>query len=682
MAELAGVMVGHYFLLECLGHEGMVETYRARPTTRGGYDVVLRLFSPQFPDPTAFHEHFTAEVEKVWRCHHEHVEPLLEFGTGAELLYCATQWTEAETLEHYLERHQGQALPISFVVQLMTQLCAALHYAHEQGIVHGNIQPSSILVQDDEHVLLTHFAMKRAYQEDEPAVAQIEEGNAAYVAPEQAMGMLCPASDIYALGVLLYRLLGGQLPYVGESAGEIAMKHANEPIPPLLALSSDLPETVEMVVRVALAKSPAARFPGAAELAKALVAGAVPGSPPVVAGTSQPRVVVQPRRTKFTWTRALSLLTLTGLLFGLAGTLFFVTSLPQSISGLVGFPFPKGDHQGFRPVSTPVTVAATAPPPNEAPTSTPMIGGPTATSVAGSGAPGTGTPSPTQTPIVNGTFPVNPTSTVPPIATPAPANCVSGTLTMDGSPNLQPLLQQINTNYQALCPGLTIALNTNGSRAALGETQQGQIDMADTDLTAGPTYNLTDHPAVALLYAVIANSDVQVSDLSSMAIRSIYTGQITNWAQVGGPDEPITVILHPSNTTIAAIFRSFVLGGVPERVKGIKIKKEVPATFVHAVEQTPGAISYVPLMLTQNTNVQVLSIDTIFPSVQAVAQNSYPFWSVEHFYTQGDGSAQVQAYMQFFASTQEEGTLSQYDAVPMPRLPQEVLTSHLPGPEI
>src|SRR5229473_2786393 len=98
MAELAGVMVGNYFLLECLGREGMVETYRARPTTRGGFDVELRIFRPSFPDPTAFHEHFASEVEKVWRCHHTHIQPLLEFGAGDGLLYTATLFSEGETL--------------------------------------------------------------------------------------------------------------------------------------------------------------------------------------------------------------------------------------------------------------------------------------------------------------------------------------------------------------------------------------------------------------------------------------------------------------------------------------------------------------------------------------------------------------------------------------------------------
>src|SRR5579863_7596858 len=216
MTELAGVLVGNYFLLECLACEGITGTYRARPTTRGGYDVILRLFRPQFPDSTCFREHFAAEVEKVWRCHHEHIQPLLEFGAGEELLYSATLLIEAETLEQVLCQQQGQMIAVERVVQLVSQLCDGVQYAHEQGVVHGNIQPSSVVIRHENDVLLTNFGLRRAYQEGEPLVSQIDEGNSAYIAPEQALGMVMPASDIYALGVLLYRLLSGVLPYNGE----------------------------------------------------------------------------------------------------------------------------------------------------------------------------------------------------------------------------------------------------------------------------------------------------------------------------------------------------------------------------------------------------------------------------------------------------------------------------------
>src|SRR5438093_7930239 len=284
MAELAGVTVGNYFLLECLGREGMVERYRARPTTRGGYDVVLRLFRPPFPDPTAFQEHFASEVEKVWHCHHEHIQPLLEFGSGEDLLFDVTEFPKDKTLEEVLECGEDEEFFTSIpqIVGSITQLCAALHNAHKQHIVHGNIQPSSLLIQRDQTILLTNFSMKRIYQEGDPLVAQIEEGNAAYIAPEQVVGMLTPASDIYAAGVLLYRLLTGHLPYDGESAGEIALKHANEAIPSISQLRPDLSKAVELVVRVALAKSPEARFPRADALARALLAAFALDTPLVV----------------------------------------------------------------------------------------------------------------------------------------------------------------------------------------------------------------------------------------------------------------------------------------------------------------------------------------------------------------------------------------------------------------
>ena len=208
MAELTGVTVGNYFLLECLGREGMIESYRARPTTRGGFDVVLRLFRPPFPDSTAFQEHFTSEVEKVWHCHHEHIQPLLEFGSGEDLLFDVTEFSKEKTLEQVLKNVENEEFfnSIPQIVRLITQLCAALHYAHEQHIVHGNIQPSSILIQSNKDILLTNFRMKHIYQEGDPLVAQIEEGNSAYIAPEQVVGMLTPASDIYAIGVLLYQM--------------------------------------------------------------------------------------------------------------------------------------------------------------------------------------------------------------------------------------------------------------------------------------------------------------------------------------------------------------------------------------------------------------------------------------------------------------------------------------------
>jgi serine/threonine protein kinase len=668
MTELVGVMVGQYFLLEYLGREGIVETYRARPTTQGGYDVVLRLFRPQFPDPSEFHKHFAAEAEKVWRCHHEHIQPLLEFGMGDELLYSATLSMQVETLEQFLERPREGFLPINLVLRLVTQLCAALQHAHEQGIVHGNIQPSSILMQDEEHVLLTNFSMRRAYQPGDAPVAHIGEGNPAYTAPEQSLGMPRPASDIYALGVLLYRLLGGCLPYDGENPGEIALKHTEEPIPSLCTLRPEVPEALEMVVRVALAKSPDARFPSVAALAHALLSAVVPGASPIVTVLPRRRIVLNPRYSSFTWTRASSVIALFVLLFGLASTLLFVFT-PLQHSGVSNWLFNNGDRSLIPGVVTTPAASVTSTSPPEAVTPTPGDSGPITGPARARTTP---TPGQSQTPVPD------PTANIKPA--PSPGVCSSASLSIDGSPNLQPMLRQVDSDYLLQCPGLAITLGAHGSSIALKSLRRHLIDIADTDLTARQRRGLADHLVGALLYAVIVSPDVQVADLSSAALRGIYHGQITNWAQLGGPDEPIRIVLRSPCSAITAIFRAFVLGDVAASMRGIKPPVDLSNDVVPTVARVPGAISYVSLLEAQNANVHVLSIDGTAPGLQGLSQGTYQFWSIEHLYTLGEGTSQAQDYIQFLTSTQEMAVMLRYDVVPLNILQQNTIASHLPGP--
>lgn len=309
MAELAGVMVGNYFLLERLTREGIVDIYRARPTMRGGFDVLLRLFRPIFPDSSNFREYFAAEVEKVWRCHHPHILPLLEFGSGDDLLYCVTQLPEDRSLARLLEAQAAQPLPLAFVLQVMTQLCAAVHYSHQHDIVHGNIQPSSVFLNEaathyahgymategDTKILLSNFSMRKAYQANDPFVALSGEGNALYNAPEQSLGIVRPASDLYSLGALLFHMLVGMPPYMGDFADDIAMQHMNEPIPSLRALRPDISEAIELVVRVAMAKSPEARFPDALSLANALLMAMSPEPRETVFAEPQRRMPIKAR---------------------------------------------------------------------------------------------------------------------------------------------------------------------------------------------------------------------------------------------------------------------------------------------------------------------------------------------------------------------------------------------------
>jgi ABC-type phosphate transport system substrate-binding protein len=688
MAELAGIMVGNYFLLECLGREGMVETYLARPTNHGGFDVHLRLLHPNFPDPIAFQEHFPTEVRKVWRCQHEHIQPLVEFGEGDGLIYTATRADSPPTLAQLLERQGQAALPLPLIAQVLTQLCSALQYAHERDIVHGNIQPSSVLLAPNGQAILTNFALKQQYHEGDPMVAQVEEGNAAYIAPEQVVGMLAPASDIYALGVLLYRLFGGVLPYEGASAGEIALLHANQPIPSLHALCPDLPEEVELVVRVALAKSSSARFATPSALATAFLQALAMDSAPVSADVPSRRIMVKARRTDLTWARVLSLLALTLICTGLVSTIYlFSFSAAHQLPGIAfhqaGFPgdfpltLPPFGPGGF-PTLTPTAVqpvASPQPTPGAHPTPIQAQVSPTSELTPAL----TPTVNIQQTPIVFPSFAPS-TPTVPPVAT--PQNCVPGSLKVNGSFYLAPVLQQVSNDYQTFCPGLHLTLANQGEMSGLNALMHGQTDLAATDQSVTGTQQLTDDPAVALLYAVVVSPDIQLSGLSSAQLQAIYQGQITNWSQVGGPDEAIKVLLHPSTDPLKALFRAFVLNGQAEHVQGIRLNKETPLETVQQVSQTIGAITYVPLAVTQSASVHVLAIDNVQPTLQNLFQGSYAFWSVEHLYAKGAATAQAQAYLQFLQSASEASRMAQDDAVLCALLSPDILATHLPGPQI
>lgn len=206
--------------------------------------------------------------------------------------------------------------------------------------------------------------------------------------------------------------------------------------------------------------------------------------------------------------------------------------------------------------------------------------------------------------------------------------------------------------------------------------------MAASDVTARPVWNFVDHPIVALLYAMIVSPDVQVSDLSSTALQDIYQGNITNWSQLGGPNERITLVLRPAGDPANTIFRAFLLNDQAIHGRVMRLRGNSSDVVIQAVNQTPGTVGFVPLMAASEANARVLSIDGVAPGDDALMQGSYAFWSVEHLYTQGNGTAQALAYIQFLNTTQEAGELKRLGAVPVSMLQQSVFASHLPGPEM
>jgi phosphate transport system substrate-binding protein len=259
---------------------------------------------------------------------------------------------------------------------------------------------------------------------------------------------------------------------------------------------------------------------------------------------------------------------------------------------------------------------------------------------------------------------------------------VTGTLKIDGSFYLAPLLQQVGLDYQTFCPNWQLSLEQKGCRAGLAELRQGQIDLAASDLSVKTATGLSDYPIAAMLYAVVVSPDVQISGLSSQQLQAIYQGRVTNWRQLGGPHTAISVLLHPSGDPLNALFQHFVLNGVPMRVSGVRLNKMLtPEQIAQKVASTPGAISFVPLAVAGTAPVRVLALNRVAPTPQNVQQGTYPFWSIEHLYASA-ASAQAQAYIQFFQTTGEDNRFVQAGAVPLSTLPPAILSSYLPGPMI
>jgi serine/threonine protein kinase len=271
MSNLEGALLGEYLLIRCIAEGSAADIYHARRRGPEYYDVAIKIFHPGYAQQEAFRSHFMYKAEVLGRLDHQHILPLLEFGEGDGLLYSVTPFISTGTLLDLL-RMVGGKLSIAQALPLMQQLCSALQYAHEQGVVHGNLKPSNIFIAASGRVLLTDFDVIYGYDEGQQSLLRVGWGTAEYAAPEQSLGILRPTSDIYALGVLLFHILTGVPPFTGQTPVEVLLKHVRQQAPSVRTLAPHLSEAVESVIRMAMQKRADNRFVSAAELSDAFLA--------------------------------------------------------------------------------------------------------------------------------------------------------------------------------------------------------------------------------------------------------------------------------------------------------------------------------------------------------------------------------------------------------------------------
>jgi serine/threonine-protein kinase len=258
-----------YLTVRRIGSGGMADVYCAEDTHLGR-QVALKVLHRRFAQDQEFVERFRREASAAAGLQHPNVVGVFDRGKHDGTYYIAMEHLPGRTLKEIVTAEAP--LPQEQVVDLGTQILQAAGFAHRHGVIHRDFKPHNVIVDDHGGAKVTDFGIARAGASEMTETGSIM-GTAQYLSPEQAQGhAVTAASDLYSIGVMLYEMLAGRLPFEGDSAVSIALKHLSEPPVPISQLRPDVNPAVESVVMAALAKDPAHRWQSADDFAEALQA--------------------------------------------------------------------------------------------------------------------------------------------------------------------------------------------------------------------------------------------------------------------------------------------------------------------------------------------------------------------------------------------------------------------------
>lgn len=267
--QLVGKKFGPYEILELLGSGATARVYRAHQLSEGRI-VALKILRPEFGQIDSFFSRFQTEMRLVANTQHFHVVPIFDISQQEGQPYVAMRYLDGGTLLSWIGR-MGQ-MPPEMTVPIIKQVASALDHIHDRGLLHRDVRPANILFDTNSEAYLTDFNVPALAAARMKVLASPLPAPAEYLAPELTLteNIPTPSVDVYSLGVTLFHMLTGSLPYQGASQDEIARKHREEPIPSVQRFNPMLTQDIEIVLLRALGKQPADRFQKALDLSMAL----------------------------------------------------------------------------------------------------------------------------------------------------------------------------------------------------------------------------------------------------------------------------------------------------------------------------------------------------------------------------------------------------------------------------
>jgi serine/threonine protein kinase/beta-lactam-binding protein with PASTA domain len=263
--QLIGKVLGNrYEIVEKIGSGGMSQVYKARCGLLNRY-VAVKVLRPEYTSDENFIRKFRRESQAAASLSHQNIVSVYDVGVDDDVHYIVMEYIEGKTLKQMI-REKGR-LTAAETAEIAQQICKALVHAHKNHIIHRDIKPHNILVTKDGVAKVTDFGIARAVTASTVTNSGSVIGSVHYFSPEQARGgFIDEKSDLYSLGIVMYEMITGQVPFEGESPISIALKHLQEPVKPPARVAADIPLGLEQIIMKAIEKEPGRRYNTAEEL--------------------------------------------------------------------------------------------------------------------------------------------------------------------------------------------------------------------------------------------------------------------------------------------------------------------------------------------------------------------------------------------------------------------------------